>query len=98
LALLPAASVNVAARSSFSELRSRMARRALAASFPRRIFLRPAVTEPFAFAMTVFRLPAQSERLRQPPRDAHLDYGGTRLVAGHRDRNPAAVDDLGEVA
>jgi hypothetical protein len=32
-----------------------MARRALAASLPRRVFLPPAVTEPFAFAMTVFR-------------------------------------------
>ena len=32
-----------------------MARRALGASFARRVFLPPAVTEPFAFAMTVFR-------------------------------------------
>ena len=32
-----------------------MARRALAVSLPRRVFLAPALTEPFAFPMTVFR-------------------------------------------
>jgi hypothetical protein len=55
LGLFPAASVNVAASLSLSESRRRMARRALAASLPRRVFPAPAATEPLAFAMTVFR-------------------------------------------
>jgi hypothetical protein len=54
LLLLPAVSVKVAVRRSLSELRRRMARRAFATSFARRVFLVPA-REPFAFAMSVFR-------------------------------------------